>query len=224
MYYLAASLHTSATIDQSGTAYPRVTRISRRRIAQAYEPNHGNGINIILLHYIPQFNRGMLRRGAPLLHHHGVVSMQEDCRKQTGNHTPVQCPMYANLMQSVSALTVCVLGATKTPSPAVQAAHLALSLPYALKLTSTPLGMIPVPLPVGVGHPRPSCNRVQVVAVVARRYCSWLTPCFQRRASKKNAFGQNKWDSAQWHGTGQSKNYGKNDGGELLYMHQPGRG
>ena len=77
-YYLAASMHKSATIDQSGNAYPRVTHISRRRIAQAYELDHGNGI--------PQLNRSMLRRGAPLLQHRGV-SMHEDCRKQTGNKT-----------------------------------------------------------------------------------------------------------------------------------------
>ena len=131
--------------------------------------------------------------------------------------------MYATLMQSVSALTVCILGATRTPSPAVQAAHIALSFPYALKLASTPFGVIPVPLSVGVGHPRPSSNRVRVVAVAARRCCSCLTPCFPRRASKKNYFGQKIWDSARWHGTGQSTNYGKNDGGELPSMHQPGR-
>ena len=111
---------------------------------------------------------------------------------QPSPHTadPAHCPTYANLMQSVTALTVCLQGATRTPSPAVQAAHLALSLPYALKLASTPLGVIPVPLSVGVGHPRRSSNRVQVVAVPARRCSLCLTRCFPRRASEQNSFGQ----------------------------------
>ena len=42
---------------------------------------------IISLDYISQFNRGMLRRGAPLLYNHDVVSMLEECRRQTGNNT-----------------------------------------------------------------------------------------------------------------------------------------
>ena len=74
----------------------------------------------------------------------------------------------------VSVESVCVLGATTTSSPAVQAAHLALSFPYALRMASTPLAARLVP------HLSASAT-AEIIPIVSGS--SPLLPEFAARAS-----------------------------------------
>ena len=170
-YYLVAPLQRSATIDQPGTTCPRVTRISRRR--NQVTPTVSILIRSITCHNLIA-TCGVPAPPCPTTKESSVCSKGAENRQEKyitrctaptgqqlafGNDPIVNafskhsrpCPMHAELSKAV-----CVLGLSRTSNPNVHAAHVALSLPYAMRLDLTPVGVRPVPLCVSVGHHRGS--------------------------------------------------------------------
>lgn len=74
-------------------------------------------------------------------------------------------------------------------------------------------GVRTVPLFVGVGHPREDANRVQVVAVAAKYYCSLFRPMSPTSILQNEYLGTRPGGTE----TGQNTNYDENDGGEKPY-------